>query len=405
MEGMASAIFTSHSFLLLFFLLTAIVMLQVPAACASVHQEYDVHPRRFTLALGYWEQLTNGMANLFSLVRIGREWGARVVVPFATRAIVTGGGNISMDLLLDFDKINSDLLCNKHRLPEIVRFNYFLQYAVRNVTYIHMVWGGGQDESVIRCNWTTKHQEEFQSKINRLAKLANEPVFQITSTCCINPKKPVEPKVMIDNCGLLDHENSTVVFDEWRGHTNANSKDPRFFIPNVPESESPHPDSVFPVSEAVIANASAFKQSFAANKSFMAVHFRTAKLVQGTKKHISEVFQVIANLTSSNSHLSCFFFVDYGPYGIEDWEEDVARPVISQLETVRHIAPTRYDPSKFNGLNNAGFVSLVEKYAIAQAEVLVLAGGGSFQRELEEKYKKLHKSKYGQMHTIRYEAI
>ena len=387
---------------------TFYILLQVPAGCVSVHQEYDVHPRRFTLALRYWEQLTNGMTSLFSLVRIGREWGAHVVVPFVERARIYGGGNISMDLLLDFDKINSDLLCSKYRLPEIVSFNHFLQYAPRNITYIHIAWDGRQDfseesDSVIRCNdWSTEHHKEFQEeleRINRLAKLANEPVFQVTSTCCINPKKSLDSKVLIDICGLLDHENSTVVFDQWRGHTNDTNKHYRLFMPSVPIYESPNPEyDTFPVSEAVIANASAFKQSFAADKKFMAVHIRTRKLAVRAKECISQLFQVIDNLTSSNSHLTCFFFVDYGSYGIQKREQNVARLVISQLETVRHIAPTHYDPSKFNGLNNAGFVSLVEKHAIAHAKVLVLAGGGLFQRELEEKFKKL--SKDGQMHTV-----
>ena len=384
--------------------------MQVPVGCASVRQEYDVHPRRFTLALGYWEQLTLAMTNVFSLVRIGHEWGARVVVPFSARTRVNGVGDTSMNLLLDFDKINSDLLCNKYRLPEMVSFNHFLQYATRKITYIHIAWDGRQDfseesDSVIRCNdWATEHHKELQENLKKINRLTNEP-FHIISTCCISPKKPLEPKLIIDNCGLLDHENSTVVFDEWRGHTNNKDKTFRLFMPSVPLYETPNPDNdAFPVSEAVIANASAFKQSFAADKSFMAVHIRTGRLAiqngEKAKECVSQLFQLIANLTSSNSHLSCFYFVDYGPYGIEDWEEDKARPVILQLETVRHIAPTHYDPSKFNGLKNAGFVSLVEKYAIAHAKVLVLAGGGFFHTELEHKFKKL--SKDGQMHTICY---
>ena len=345
-----------------------------------------------------------GMTSLFSLARIGREWGAHVVIPFVARANVNGGGDISMNLLLDFDKINSDLLCNKYRLPEIVTFNHFLQYAARNVTYIHMVWGGGQEQPVVRCNdWAAKNYKNLQERINQLVKLANGPVFQITSTCCINPKKSVDPKVMIDNCGLLDHENSTVVFDEWRGHTNNEKETYRLFMPSVPIYESPHPDNdAFPVTEAVIANASAFKQSFAANNSFIAVHIRTVKLShyqtsEAANECIVQLFQVIDNLTASNSNLSCFYFVDYGPYGVDEHEKAEAKRVISQLT---HIAPTHYDPGKFNGLKNAGFVSLVEKYAIAQAEVLVLAGGGSFQVELSQKFKQ--QTKGGQMHTICY---
>ena len=198
-------------------------------------------------------------------------------------------------------------------------------------------------------------------------------------------------------CGLLDHEHSTVVFDQWRGHTNDTNKPYRLFMPSVPIYESPHPDNdAFPVSEAVIANASAFKQSFTADKKFMAVHIRTGRLAtqngERAKECVSQLFQLIANLTSSNSHLSCFYFVDYGPYGTHKGEQNVARPVISQLETVRHIAPTHYDPSKFNGLNNAGFVSLVEKYAIAHAKVLVLAGGGTYQCELGQSSRSYQKT-------------
>ena len=392
-------------------------MLQVPATsgCASVHQEYDVHPRRFTLALSYREQLTNGIKNVFSLSRIGREWGAHATIPYVINSMVIGvprgNSSVPVDLFLDFDEINSDLQCSKYRLPEIVSFNHFLQYATRNITYIHIAWDGKQvdfnEESVIRCNdWATEHHGELQTQlgmINGLAKLAKEPGFQITSTCCIDKLKPIDPKVMIDNCGLLDHEKSTVVFDEWRAHTKK-KHEYRVVIPSIPWNESPHPDNdAYPVTEAVIKNATAFKKSFAADNDFIAVHIRTVKMairlsLEDSKECIVQLFQVVDNLTAS-SHLSCFYFVDYGPYSVEPYEKKRARLVILQLEDVRHIAPTHYDPSKFNGLKNSAFVSLVEKHAMAHAKFLVLAGRGSlFQLELSQTFKE--KSKDGHLQRV-----
>ena len=71
--------------------------------------------------------------------------------------------------------------------------------------------------------------------------------------------------------------------------------------------------------------------------------------------------------------------MDYGKFGAGDGPQGhIVQPFIEEDGLV----PLHYDPNKFGGLQDRGFVALVEKCAAAKARILVVVGGGSFQGDI-----------------------
>ena len=52
----------------------------------------------------------------------------------------------------------------------------------------------------------------------------------------------------------------------------------------------------------------------------------------------------------------------------------------------KHIHPVSYDPRKFGGIKDQGYVALVEQLSMAQSDTLVLVGGGSFQEQIRKRF-------------------
>ena len=52
--------------------------------------------------------------------------------------------------------------------------------------------------------------------------------------------------------------------------------------------------------------------------------------------------------------------------------------VMSYIEKDGSIPLHNYDPVTFGGLEDAGFIALVEKCAAAKATILIIVGAGSF---------------------------
>ena len=333
--------------------------------------------------------------SLFSLARIARDLSARTVLPHVVNSHLVGipTGNIQLDMLYDMTAVNSELLCGKYKIPDLVSFDHFIQFADRRITYIHLVWDNQPssdkftNSAIIDCSdWAAVKNigVDMLGQLNAIASGLELAPFEIDGFYCINPKMPITPQDIYNKCGLKENLNLTVVFDQWRGHF-------RSHFSTISKAEIPFPNrDVYPVSKGVEDNATAFLNTFAANESFMAVHFRTGVMPgRDVEACLEDKLQQFRNISLNKyNNISIFYFVDYGSYGIPKWQQHEATEKLDHLLKKHRIVPKQYEPKLFNGIPTSGFVSLVEQCAIAQAKVLVLVGGGSFHSELVQKYKK-----------------
>ena len=83
------------------------------------------------------------------------------------------------------------------------------------------------------------------------------------------------------------------------------------------------------------------------------------------------------------------YFVDYGKFGAQDGHY---RDVVIQWIERDGLVPLHYDPVMFGGVDDAGFVALVEKCAAAKAKILVAVGGGNYQADIGSRMKAEPKS-------------
>ena len=79
--------------------------------------------------------------------------------------------------------------------------------------------------------------------------------------------------------------------------------------------------------------------------------------------------------------------MDYGAFGSHDSRIVGGIAVSEDTLKKRHIQPVHYDPRKYGGMQDQGYVALVEQSSIAHSKVLILVGGGSFQYQMKARFK------------------
>ena len=91
------------------------------------------------------------------------------------------------------------------------------------------------------------------------------------------------------------------------------------------------------------------------------------------------LFEFRNNLTKTHPDMDVKYFVDYGKFGAGDGPQG---HVVRRFIEKDGLVPLYYNPEKFGGLQDRGFVALVEKCAAAKARILVVVGGGTFQADI-----------------------
>lgn len=103
----------------------------------------NVSTWRYTLAVGYREQMTRATQNLFSLVHVALDWGARTVVPFTLDSKLFGlpeSNRRKLDVMFNISEMNTNLLCKTYKLPPLSDFEEFMKTADRSIVFVHLAW-------------------------------------------------------------------------------------------------------------------------------------------------------------------------------------------------------------------------------------------------------------------------
>ena len=407
----------------------------VPGTCQDVLKTTNTSSSRFVLGWLYFEQLTMATNNLFSLMWYSRWWQARAVMPFTHGSRLYGLPHIAhhlpllpLSLLYDVSKL--DQLCCEYNLPPMADFEEFLSKASRNLVVVHFMYYnddlvrfasiGGTRKHLLNalhthhiiecCNITYINRivKAFTNTLGLETRLDGHAPFHVDRCLCINASLVNEPKELLKKIGLQDDKEFTVIFNDWRGIANSDApkhapqgllKNFRMFVPSSRISMWPHPShNVMPTSSSVRGNATKFLKQLTAGKDFIAVHFRSEKLGQVGRRIPRFVETCFANVMKlrneilsrdSDSKLVTFYFTDYGRFGSSTCRRSCngAQQVHSQL-TARRLRVTQFTPAKYKALSDSGFVAMVEQEVIASARTLILVGGGSFQSQIRQRFKK-----------------
>ena len=399
------------------------------SSCDSVLRDYNISKSNYVLALGYWEQLTMATANLCGLVNFARGWHSRVVTPFTYNAELYGlpttvdfpsvnGAPISykgptkpLSLLYDMNRLNNDLFCDQYRLPPLVSFEEFMMNANRQIILLHINFSNAPPKSFFKGQ-NYINCEKFRpvksaglkllKTLNIESKRRKLTPFKIGTACCLNHMHVIDtPMVIAEGCGFSRTDNITIIFTVWRGYSNIRTKYFRLITTKSPMFRQPSPVRVaFPLDQGIINNASAFVNDILCNNSgeFAAIHLRTAKLAM--KKGGEQLFQscletaqsLLKNLNETllstcTCKRNCLrYFVDYGEFGSHSFRIKTGKSISENILNKRQIEPVHYDPRKYGGKLDQGYVASVEQLAIAHSNVLILVGGGSFQVQMQKRF-------------------
>ena len=406
--------------------------------CESVIKRYNISQFNFVMALSYWEQLTMATRSLCGLVNFARGWHARTVTPFTLEAglpstvnfptiegmpiIHTEAKTKPFSMLYNIEQFNSKLLCEKYSLPPLVSFGEFMRLADRRIILLHLDYFSVpkkryfKGKHYVNCQNVKqiyKNGVKLIGILNTEAKKLGLAPFVIHTACCIDHKIIINsPQDIAVGCGFANSKNLTVIFTVWRGFSDNPKKRFRLVVTSVlPIFSHPTPNkNIYPMSHGVLQNATAFmgRLSGSTRKGFVVVHLRTAKIAMMGKNNAKTRFCHCLNLTLSivNSLKSTYFrfnfFVDYGLHGSHASEARLGRWASEECLSKNNIHPIHYDPSKYKGQYDQGYVALVEQTAMAYSKVLVLVGGGSFQDQLHTKFVLMGKGNkvYHVCHTL-----
>ncbi len=403
----------------------------VPVNRSSLQCNECIHSpsSRYILSLNYWEQLNMALHNLYSLIRLVSVWQGMVVTPFTANSRLfglphlranenwaTNMSSLPLSNLLDINNLYR-LSCD-HGYQVLCDYNHFLSQANREVIILHFIFAKEAREvpvltgmagkllkesllvnTTFECsdNTNIKYiQHDILDSLNKEASFANLNKFKLFKYFCINGNSQTTPDHIADSTGLLAN-NRTIIILNWRGiqmrrpQSNAlgDYKIKRQFImlPN-PLSTLPHKQIYYP-SKTVLAVASQYVHDHLLADGYIGIHLRSEKMGQRGMRipnYINECLQKVISLKSeleqSISGSKTIFVTDYGLYG-----SDSCRACKGSKETMailkeNDIIPVQFNPLQYGVSTDSGFVSLVEMNILLQSKILILVGGGSYQKQM-----------------------
>ena len=347
--------------------------------------DFSPRSKRFVMAASYWEKMTMGTTNLYSLLKFAREWEAEVPLPFMSGPWLNGWPaqettDVSYSVIYNTTKMQRMLL--EYNLTRLVDFNQFYKIALepskrKKIFHIHIRYFRKPiSNHIARTNCHSIRHFLKQAFKNR------------SITCCkIEAGIPTTPNDIATKCGFKGLDEFVVIFHEWHGITQPNPKRLfRLFVPKKYFNEYKPPPMILPHSQYVIQNATHFllNKLGISRRGFIAVHIRAEKLY--LKRHqtndtqcMLDTINLAKTLAQANPDTAkILYFTDN--FGL--W-------YYKRLLDKENVEITRFNSSE---INNEGFAAQVEKRIMSEAKLLVVSGGGSFQETIIHRYTMINRA-------------
>ena len=364
----------------------------------------------YMLALSYSDQITGSIANVKSLMCLAQKiGGVQVVEPFVAGSHL--GMNISANWTREvrmMDIFDRDVF-KKDTLGELASFETFLRNNPRKlvmVQYCHAPFClPCKDEGLISktrvfCEWNG---------------------LELVGVECVDLRKKTVSLTAIKAYLYSKYSKFEVVilFDLYGGILNG-AYNPDYghrIFSNVEECRrQPFTFSSMAPSKSVLSDVDRYIQKYFNGSAYISLMIRMEKVfIQArikeemqkpkiAKQCFDNLLRKLNDIGKSTGLKKIFLTIDIGRYGSDffrlggESERAIEEHVEEFLSTIygRNMSLGEWEETFISTckLNNAGYVSIVQKQIAARGEVLLLSGpDSSYQQSAKEIYEKLHKKR------------
>ena len=399
---------------------------------------------RYISTLFFYDQLTVAQAHLVDLIQVGKLLGAQTVAPLTCDSRVCGiagkycqcfyaylnerpscdtqpnvhgricSSNVSVLSLYNETFLQSQLQAS--HLPSLSNLTSFIKYSHRSIVILHPFYqsrsypdrydgiGGKivipllQNKSIVDCRFVkeiSKLSDTVLADLNHLAFKYEVDMFNVIAVYCIRSWQPYSTINLMSEWKL--EKNTSVIMTAWRGLAKNHAVRLRLTnISKISTSMMSMFSTGFVVSDQVLSHAEQYLNDVTMTKPFICIHMRIEYLRINNFTAIKNCFLQIRNkrdsLLTLNSNLTVLHFWDLGHWGTSSFRDPdgtktkLKKFIERKLLQISKYKINEYDPIKYHGIKDGGFVSLVEAEVMSKAAHLITVGGGTFQRKIRKKF-------------------
>ena len=372
----------------------------------------------YVLALDYWEQQTSASRNLQSLQCWAAQYNLSVVEP------MMAGSTLRTPLhdrpiehgfwfrdLFDLDMWNR--LSSEKGHSGLVGWEEFLYSAPREVilvsfrhAYLEEIRQNLKKTSAQHKPPSQRVQEGCTTKWEATEKFFNKHHFTVIRRVCFNfvyGDKLSSRQFNTYLYGSLSPSSSTVVFSQWRG----SGTPARVLIHDIKCGNTRIQEVVKP-SQALILSVRQYQNTYLRGQPYIAIMARMEKVQALIKKstHPPTLAQCFSKMLAAWSELkthsginTTLLAIDMGKFGSNSIH-NVGRGSelrINFEQFFKTLYGTQFTPESWEDsfehvahTTDSGYVALLQKILVVQAQCVVFIGGGSFQKHAQSLYLRTH---------------
>ena len=377
--------------------------------------EENISLQGYALGWDFYEEQTCAARNLVGLQRWATSLDFGVVEPFVRQSYFkmsqfSNDNALRLSDYFDIDVWNHKIMTTVPNGTPLVKWEDFIRKAARQLIVVHVIMRSSEGTKVY-VNDEMKKGACFSARgftTSTFQKFGFEVVRQVCFKFTIRSPMPID-EFNKNILGPFKANNVSIVFTFVPGVNRARI--------NILESQYHHKfvDWLKP-SKRVINDAKRYIDMFL-DTNYVAVSLRTVKMAislrsqhpsdikEATKAFVNEcIDKVKQSLTSiSGQH---FMAIDIGRFGDTKASSfmtfDTVREIINKLINVTYNNSwnqTEWENTFIkatNGISDSGYIASVQKEIASHANILIAAGGGSFQSSMLLQ----HKSQTTQKHVI-----
>ena len=353
----------------------------------------------YVLCLTYREQQTKAASSMSSLQCWAKSLLVNIVEPFLHDSRLVVPLDASQKAMLAFSDLFSlrqwDGLTTQLGFAPLAPWRQFLSRAPRGLVVVHLQYKtpGNKTRSEGSGDYTEgclqKSRDRFNEQLAYLAQYG----FKVVREVCINFELGEQISQVQFNSHILGPHHPrdvSIVMNEWRGFSpTVNGK--RVLINNACHSTIQSSQHLQP-SPRIRCEARNYQRMYlGGGQEYISVIVRTEKVRQTVdlepemQNCLQKTVELLSSVQNMTNLSATFLSMDIGKYGsyssansfkthnYNDFISSVYGRAVSEglwEETFERIAST----------HEAGYVALLQKVLVADAQCMVMVGGGSFQK-------------------------
>jgi hypothetical protein len=280
----------------------------------------------------------------------------------------------------------------------------FMHSAPRNLITVNLEYG------------TTKPRRERKGKSyrqgctskgswNRLVQFLKSKRFTVVRRVCINyayVEKLTESEFHREVFGANKPTDSTVLFAAWRGLLNN-----RMHITNS-GCDRPTAHMEAEPSKQIILDARKYRETFLRTDNYVSIFVRMEKAMQSKEGNVTYCFHQTLDhwrkMVSDTGMNTTFLSADIGRLGSDTYkfQEMLAFSEFFSVIYGNQLTVKQWEATfeRVSSLSQSGYIAMLQKTIASEAKCVLFVGGGSFQRNALQMYRKRHAGKDLCIHIV-----